>query len=335
MNKVIGREKAKEILNLKYPSIYKLLSYAVSNYRGYILYNKLNGKFGKNHTLFLCPHKATGDVYIFGLYFPEYIKQNKINEYIFCVVGKGDAKVAKMYNIVNVVPITQREMDDLVRFSLFVGRKLTNIKILHYRAISMHMGIVDNMRNYKSLNFNDMLLYIVFKLDQKTIKERPLFGADDDYVNKFFEERNLKKHNTIILSPYSNSIPCISSDFWGMLAERLTLEGYNVCTNSIGSNEPVIPGTTAIFFSYEQSKEFLEYAGYFVGIRSGLCDIISSFKCKKIIINQPGIKFGVGNSMEYFSLRDMGLDEEAVELEYDDTFRDRIVDFIVEEIQSN
>ena len=39
MNKVIGREKAKEILNLKYPSIYKLLSYAVSNYRGYILYN--------------------------------------------------------------------------------------------------------------------------------------------------------------------------------------------------------------------------------------------------------------------------------------------------------
>ena len=313
--------------------MYNALYYAKNILKGYFTYRNIRKKYGKKATLFLCPHKATGDIYILGLYFPTYLKKNSISDYVFTVVGKGDAKVARMYEINNIEALTQEEMDNVVRFSIFVGRKQTKVKILHYRAVSMHMGIIDNLRNYKSLNFAEMLLYIVFQLPFNTPQQLPHFRKNQNYVEQIFTERNLIPHKTVVLSPYSNSVPCINQTFWERLALNLKNNGFTVCTNSIGSSEPIIASTVPIYFSYENAKTFLEYAGYFIGVRSGLCDIISSFKCKKIIINQPNIRFGVGNVLEYFSLKDMRLDQHTTELEYHEEYEERILHYIIQDIQ--
>lgn len=326
--------KFKSFLSSKIPFVFNALYYAKCIFKGYRIYCKLSSKYGKKTILFLCPHKATGDVYIFGLYFSTYIERNHINDYAFITVGKGDAKIASMYNIQNIESITQQDMDNLVRFSVFFGRENLNIKILHYRAVCMHTGVIDNLRNYKTLNFVEMLLYIVFHLERDTPQHHPDFSSNIDYIKELFAERKLKPGKTIIISPYSNSIPCLPFYFWETLASRLMELGFSVCTNSIGSSEPIIRETTPIFFSYDNAKPFLEYAGYFIGIRSGLCDIISSFHCKKIIVNQSNIRFGVGTVINYFSLKDMGLDSNVLEIEYQESEWLRIIDYLVNELDS-
>lgn len=326
-------QKFKNFWLPKMPSIFNAAFFGKCVYKGFQVYRKLCSKYGNKATFFLCPHKATGDVYIFGLYFDTFIHKNNISDYIFVTVGKGDAKVATMYSIKNIVPISQEEMDNLVRFSIFIGRKQLNIKILHYRAICMHTGVIDNLRNYKTLNFVEMLLYIVFHLDRETPQQHPDFTTNLAYIKEIFKERKLLPGKTVILSPYSNSIPWLPFYFWETLANRLSENGFAVCTNSIGSSEPVIKDTTPIFFSYDNAKPFLEYAGFFIGIRSGFCDIISSFKCKKIIINQPDIRFGVGTVINYFSLKDMGLDRAVLELEYQECNWPQIVEYILNEIK--
>jgi hypothetical protein len=65
-----------------------------------------------------------------------------------------------------------------------------------------------------------------------------------------------------------------------------------------------------------QAEAFLNAAGFFVGVRSGLCDIISASSCKKIIIYEKDGFFYKCSPYEYFSLQRMGLCGGALELEY-------------------
>ncbi len=57
----------------------------------------------------------------------------------------------------------------------------------------------------------------------------------------------------------------------------------------------------------------LEYAGAFLALRSGLCDIISQAQCKKVVIYESGFNAA---RYEYFSLNKMGLSTDAVEFVY-------------------
>ena len=119
-----------------------------------------------------------------------------------------------------------------------------------------------------------------------------------------------------MLSPYVNTLPAIPPWVWVELAKRLKLEGYVVGTNCGGPSEKAVEGTIELRFDYDISVPVLEKCGYFIGIRSGFCDIVSSAKCKKIIIYQPYIFWGDGSNLDYFSLNKNELCDDAIEIEY-------------------
>jgi hypothetical protein len=91
-----------------------------------------------------------------------------------------------------------------------------------------------------------------------------------------------------------------------------------------------VAGTAAVFFPLDQAIAFMDAAGYFVGVRSGLCDIISSSACKKIIFYEKDGLFYKSSQYEYFSLAKMGLCDDAVELEYFERDREEIIKKITE-----
>jgi len=61
-----------------------------------------------------------------------------------------------------------------------------------------------------------------------------------------------------------------------------------------------------------EAISIVEAAGIFIGLRSGLCDVISSAKAEKIIIYPDRVYQG-GKYIDFYSLKNMGLSEEAEE----------------------
>ena len=59
--------------------------------------------------------------------------------------------------------------------------------------------------------------------------------------------------------------------------------GYKWYTNVVGDEKPLI-GTESISPSLLELRSVVERAGTFVGIRSGLCDVIREAKAKKIAL---------------------------------------------------
>ena len=93
--------------------------------------------------------------------------------------------------------------------------------------------------------------------------------------------------------------------------------GYEVCTNSSGATEPAVKGTIPVFFPLNTAPQWVEMAGYFIGVRSGFCDVISGARAKKVILYGSCDRFFNASSYEYFNLKDMGLCEDAVEMEFE------------------
>ena len=119
------------------------------------------------------------------------------------------------------------------------------------------------------------------------------------------------------------------------IAEKLKNRGYVVCTNCGSPAELPINGTIPLRFGFDISVPVLEKCGYFVGIRSGFCDIISSADCKKIIVYQPYLFWGSGTNYDYFSLNKIGFCGDAIELEYEGVEFLDLIERIIYEIEKN
>ena len=97
-------------------------------------------------------------------------------------------------------------------------------------------------------------------------------GADDAPVTK-----------TAIISPYAKSVASLPESLWTDMVSDLISSGYKVYTNTVGDEKP-LAGTKAISPSIAQMKSAVEQAGLFIGIRSGMCDVIKTADCRKIAL---------------------------------------------------
>ena len=72
--------------------------------------------------------------------------------------------------------------------------------------------------------------------------------------------------------------------------------------------------TKSVFVPYNQIIDFCNRAGLFIGIRSGLSDIISSSSCKKILIYPEYSNAWPDDvSIAYLGLQEMGLAQDVKE----------------------
>lgn len=280
------------------------------------IYEKIMNDFPTATKLLVCPYSGTGDVYLVGLYLQNYIKKQNIKDYVLAVIGRANYKVANLFAINNVVQISQDEADKLTYLYMVVGDEFQGIGIMHHDPMQNYCGILENIRNVKETRFVDMYIYNVFCCNVQDGKQLPEFNYESKRIADLFFKHRLEPNNTVVLSPYVNTLPAIPPWVWVELAKRLKLEGYVVGTNCGGPSEKAVEGTIELRFDYDISVPVLEKCGYFIGIRSGFCDIVSSAKCKKIIIYQPYIFWGDGSNLDYFSLNKNELCDDAIEIEY-------------------
>ena len=305
-------------------SLLEHFRHAVSGKR---IYEELLRRYGQA-PMFVCPYTGTGDIYLIGTFWRQYLERNHIEDYVFLVITKACEKVARLFGIKNVVVFNKKmECACLIQYHMLCPEKV-NITLLNDSWYQIHTNPLEWFRGYKGLEFTELFRKFVFGLPDEVKPEHPLLPNVDSKLDAIFQEKHLQPGNTVVLSPFSNTLADLSNEFWVGLAKGLLKEGFTVCTNSGGKGEPAVEETEAVFCSLEIAPQFVEKAGYFVGVRSGFCDIISGTKAKKIILYDARNRFFNTSAYEYFNLKTMELCEDAIEIQFemaDEKLQDQVV----------
>lgn len=284
--------------------------------RGQKVYRRLLEWKPDVQKIFVCPLIVLGDAYVGMTGMRQYMEQNDITEYCLVLINRACAKIACLFGFdKEVFSVSREEMEEFLQFAVFTNMAEGKILILNHRH--PYTCRIGEIGNYKNVNFMDHFRYSIFQLPEGSKPEIPTATRNNkqsrEYVEQLFLENGLVRGKTVILFPYAKTATKIDDRFWIQLSERLKELGYTVCTNSGGEGEPAIKGTKELFFDIRFALETVEAAGTVIGLRSGLCDVISSAKAKKIII-YPDRFYGPDSFLNFFSLNRMDLCEDAVEL---------------------
>lgn len=281
-----------------------------------------------DYPIYLCPYTGTGDIYLIGTFWEEYLRRLEVKNYIFIVVSKACAKVAEIFDIPNVKQITQVESSYVVEFYKLCGDK-TGIKILNDSWKELRANPLQRFRGFKGLYFTEIFRKFVFDLDDDVMPMQPRLKEAGAELDKIFRDNRLTAGHTVVLSPYSNTLSDLPANFWCEMVNAIKKRGFAVCTNC-GEDEQPVESTTGVFIPLNIMPQFVERAGVFIGVRSGLCDCISAANAKKFILYDKKDRFFNCSAFEYFNLKNMGLCDDAVEIEYDtehiEVFRKQILE---------
>jgi len=290
---------------------------------GLELYLSLLDKYGEDAVIYTCHYSGIGDAYMLCSYLKEHLRKYNIKNHILVVAGKTASEIAEFFNIENIEILTVKQILYLTYLVQFMG--FDNVKI---NTLPQQAGFhINNVFYYmsKKIRFNEWYKQIMFRLPKETNETVPVFNHNEEYTLKLFKENNLLKGRTVIIAPYAYNVHRLSDVFWEKLSERLREEGYSVCTNCSADDEVPIKNTTPLKIPLENLYDVLKNAGYFIGLRSGLCDFVCKSDCKKIFIYSDSV------SAFYFSLSDLDKKALAKELIYknnDDELLKSIFDFL-------
>ena len=300
------KDRVKGILK-KYPLVMIPMVFYGKVFQGYRLYKKLVKKYGEDVKILRTAWHGTGDYYSCGLFLREYLKENKIENFIFLVPNAGsESKVTELFDIYK--EHTQRISNPygLTRFSEFMQQYYPLCK--GFETSEQINFIGENLKGYKGLTLMDFYLHYGFGLSENVKRDRPQFNEGKEQVIRIFKDAGLLPGKTALIAPYSTCImeSELSANMWENIAKKLKNEGWSVATNCFGDEKPVA-GTVALSVGYKDIVPFLDAAGKFVGVRSGLCEIISTSTCEKSVFYGESEFWARGNAKEFVDLENMGL----------------------------
>jgi len=312
----------------------------------------MRGFYAYRYILQECSHKK-----IRNTYFMDY--DGSGDTYLTCayldwrgMIGQDDAfiasgrlslKIAKLFGFGRFVELGPRAALTVRVMERFYGRKLKLSPLLYESEYLEYSGVLRHMEGHRGLNFMRLLrvgFEANFSLPYDELPwKQPKFSYDPNELEQYFREYGLIGGRTVLISPYAGKGEQggIPMSFYSRIAQELKKSGFTVCTNSSDPHkEPVVPGTIPILIPHRLMRPFCEKAGFFIGLRSGLCDILSGAEqCKKIILYwvMP-IPSAVSSHQDFFSLNAMELCEDAVELAFRSDEQDELAVQIINTVRS-
>jgi len=317
---------------------------AVKNlFYAYKLYAQNRRIFGHNCTICSTAPIGTGDYYFIGMYIRNWLLKNSINNWIMLCENKNVKNVTRLFKIFDdhtYIPQSTNTIHNMYKILAFC--KISNYYYFHYAHSALgHAGIfmmypkASHLFGYRGLEMLDLYLYGALLLSRNTTSESPVFEYDGEMMNDILEYIDYDLENVILISPYSASyrehMPPLS--FWINIVNVLKCRGFKVFTNCAGREKAII-GTKKLMLPYEISIPLLNKIAGFIGIRSGLCDIICTAKCKKIILHPYGSRnWSFGKSIAFTGLNNMKLCNDAIEMEFESCWTN--IDLISKQLLEN
>lgn len=292
---------------------------------GYRVYKKIKRKYGENICICVSQHPGLGDSYLAGLYLNNYYDR----EFVVTAMGKGSASVYKYLGIKNICMLDEHETNRLIQFCHFAGIPQEEVRILHHQALLWNTGIAWNLQGMYNTTFADLFEAVVFPGAAREDRSYPSIVRRTDKEMQW-EKEGIKKGDTIILFPETNTLSSPPKQFWEELVQSLSHK-YEVIVTYSTHKSGRIKGTKHVYEEIDNVVNLAQYAGTIVGARNGLMDILGIADCKKIILYpQMGAEDWIaGKPLEYWSIKNFGYCNDAVELEWNERNLQEIKERIV------
>lgn len=224
----------------------------------------------------LCPFCALGDVFLTMSYLPHFAKKRGIctEQIVYCVIGDACGQVITLFGAdKHAECFSQKDMDELVQACLYTED--ANSFIAHQDrpyVVNLHRALY-----IKCIPIEVIYRCGVFGLPQNTKPVRPC------NLQTYPDLGHIEKGKAVVFSPYAKSVTELSKEVWSEIVSHYKDKGYQCLTNVAGEEKP-LEGTIGIGPALVQLQSLVEWAGVFVGIRSGLCDILKYADCDRIAL---------------------------------------------------
>lgn len=286
--------------------------------QGFSIYQQLKTNYGESVHIFLM-RGATGDVFLNGLYLGPYCKKLGINNYVVAGDAKGLKRLAPLFGWNQVMVLSHGEAEALQFCYTFWQKPDITDLFMWENTLPLNKC---RLRMQERFTFLDTYQHFIYR-NVVTPKEwqRPGFLPLDGALRDKYRAWGLQEGRTVIVSPNAYSVKKLPEWFWEKVAVELQAKGYKVFVNLNPAAElNPFRSMEPVFFPYDECEAILRYAGYFLALRSGLCDIVAQVPCRKIILYPSEIRqpdYSVHrSSLDFASLRSLCQDENLlVELE--------------------
>ncbi|MGN0385614.1 MAG: hypothetical protein ACI4EX_06995 [Lachnospiraceae bacterium] len=241
-------------------------------HEGEIFLNNLKEKY-LDTFIVLSPFCALGDIYIMMSYLPTFLERKGKQKCVIGVIGSSCAQVVKLYGDYEVERFSQKDMDKTIQAALFTNDE--RVFIPHQDrpyVIDLHKALY-----IKKIPLEQIYCCGVFGLAKDTEPVLP------EYFSDYSDLEKIPKGKSVILSPYAKSVTALPESVWNDIVSSYIAKGYSCFTNVVGEEKP-LAGTIPISPKIAELKSVVERAGTFIGIRSGLCDVLREAKAKKIAL---------------------------------------------------
>ena len=237
------------------------------------LLKELSEKYNQHFKVF-CPFNALGDIYFMISYWPAFAKKKDVDSVVFCVLNHSLADVIHMFGDYPVEIYEQKELDAMIQAVIYTQAE--NSFIAHQDR--PYVVNLTKALYIKRIPLEQIYCCGVYGLPVGTIPAKPNMRG---CVYKDIE--SIPKGKSVIFSPYAKSVTAIDSKVWKDAVAYYSESGYKCYTNVIGDEVP-LERTEPISPSLLEIRSAVERAGTFIGIRSGLCDILREAQAKKIAL---------------------------------------------------
>lgn len=267
-------------------------------------------KYGKEAWILYAPVVSVGDIYLMNMYVHHFFELDK-KKYVFLLTGNAAKNLAGSMGLDNIEALNKQESFMVINFLKLNGFEKNHVILLHTGYV--HTSISERLLTYQGYSWLDNYR-VIFGLGKDTLKRMPSFAYDQERLAGILQENEIETKETVILAPYTNTVPEIDKWFWVKLSEHLVSAGFQALTNIVGAEDP-IPGTKPITFPLEYAEAIMDRVRGFIGLRSGLCDIVCNADCKKVVL-YPEMNCGFLSMYGYYSFEKMGIGKNLNELQF-------------------
>jgi hypothetical protein len=112
----------------------------------------------------------------------------------------------------------------------------------------------------------------------------PARSADRDArARALCAENGIVPGRSVLLFPYAQSFPVPATPHFTAFTQQASDSGWSVFTSVAGAEAPIV-GAPGVFIPFALLPEVAEQAGWVVAVRSGICDIVSTVRCRKTFL---------------------------------------------------
>ncbi len=227
-----------------------------------------------------CPFTSFGDVFYAMSYLPAYLEKRELKKASIFVRNKSCMQVASLFFDREITVLQRNDMDEMIQAFIY-DQRADCILAHNDKPYFIH---ISKALNIKKIPFEKLYCCGVYGLPHDTEPYRP------HLIHRYSGKEKIREGNTVVLSPYANSVVSIDEKIWFDLIRNYKKKGYLVYTN-VGPGQDPLPGTEPISPGLDQLQDLVERAGHFVGLRSGICDVLKYADCKKTAF-YPDYLFG-------------------------------------------